>query len=133
MRTVSFCQKKKKEAQEIRDRYPGKVLGFFIGRHVFYKGLTYLIRAAEELKDEKMQFLIAGSGELTEKLKQEAKNSSNVEFVGRINDAQRSAYLYASDVLCFPSITRNEGFGLTLAEDVFRSPCRDIYNSGLRC
>ena len=114
-----LSEEEKREAQEIRDRYPGKVLGFFIGRHVFYKGLTYLIHAAKELRDENIQFLIAGSGELTEKLKQEAKNSSNVEFVGRIDDSQRRTYLYASDILCFPSITRNEGFGLTLAEGMY--------------
>ena len=29
------------------------------------------------------------------------------------------SYLYACDIVCFPSITRNEGFGLALAEGMY--------------
>lgn len=103
----------------IKEKYKGKVLGFFIGRHVPYKGLTYLIKASKELGDENIHFLIAGSGELTESLKEEAKGDSKVEFLGRITDSERRSYLYASDIFCFPSITRNEGFGLALAEGMY--------------
>lgn len=106
-------------AKQIKEKYAGFVLGFFIGRHVPYKGLTYLIRASKELGTEKIRFLIAGSGELTEGLKEEAKGDPKVEFLGRITDSERKAYLYASDIVCFPSITRNEGFGLALAEGMY--------------
>ncbi len=107
------------EAKRIRDQYSGKVLGFFIGRHVPYKGLTYLVKASKELGDANLHFLVAGSGELTESLKEEAKDDPKVEFLGRITDSQRRSYLYASDIICFPSITRNEGFGLALAEGMY--------------
>ena len=105
--------------EAIRQKYAGKVLGFFIGRHVPYKGLTYLIRASKELGDAPMHFLVAGSGELTDSLKAEAQGDPKVEFLGRISDSQRRAYLYACDIVCFPSITRNEGFGLALAEGMY--------------
>lgn len=108
-----------KKGDQIRARYKGQTLGFFIGRHVPYKGLTYLIKASKELGDENMHFLIAGSGELTESLKEEAKGDSKVEFIGRITDSERRSYLYACDVICFPSITRNEAFGLALAEGMY--------------
>lgn len=107
------------EAQKIREQYSGKVLGFFIGRHVPYKGLTYLIKASRELGDGNVHFLIAGSGELTESLKEEAKGDNKVEFLGRISDSERRSYLYASDLVCFPSVTRSEGFGLALAEGMY--------------
>lgn len=107
------------EGNRIKEKYAGKVLGFFIGRHVPYKGLTYLIKASKELGNENIHFLIAGSGELTESLKEEAKGDPKVEFLGRINDSERRSYLYASDIVCFPSITRNEGFGLALAEGMY--------------
>lgn len=107
------------EAKNIREEYKGKILGFFIGRHVPYKGLTYLIRASKELGNANIHFLIAGSGELTESLKLEAKDDPKVEFIGRITDSQRRSYLYACDILCFPSITRNEAFGLALAEGMY--------------
>ena len=108
-----------KNAKRIKEEYAGKVLGFFIGRHVPYKGLTYLIKASKELGDADVHFLIAGSGELTESLKEEAKDDRKVEFLGRITDSERRSYLYACDIVCFPSITRNEGFGLALAEGMY--------------
>ena len=39
--------------------------------------------------------------------------------MGRISEAERRAYLYACDIFCFPSITRNEAFGLALAEGMY--------------
>lgn len=107
------------KAKEIRKKYAGKTIGFFIGRHVPYKGLKYLIEASKELGQSNVQFLIAGSGELTEELKEQARGDNKIEFLGRISDADRRSYLYACDIICFPSITRNEGFGLALAEGMY--------------
>lgn len=106
------------KAEEIKKRYKNQVLCFFIGRHVPYKGLQYLIEASEHVK-ENLHFIIAGSGELTEELKQKASGNTRVEFVGRISDSEWRSYLYACDIFCFPSITRNEGFGLALAEGMY--------------
>ncbi len=64
-----------KQAEQIRQKYDGKILGFFIGRHVPYKGLEYLIEASKYVPDN-FHFIIAGSGELTEELKAKAKGDS---------------------------------------------------------
>jgi len=109
----------KAHAAEIRNRQVDKVLGFFIGRHVPYKGLRFLIEASAKIKDEKLHFFIAGTGELTEELKQMAANDSKIEFIGRITDSEWRSYLYACDIFCFPSVTRNEGFGLAQAEAMY--------------
>ena len=106
-------------AEALRKQHKGEKIGFFIGRHVPYKGLKYLIEASKEMGNEKIHFFIAGSGELTEGLKEQAKGDPKVEFLGRISDSERKSYLYASDIICFPSITRNEGFGLALAEGMY--------------
>ena len=119
--SLVITQKEIEEGEKIKKKYSGKVLGFFIGRHVPYKGLTYLIKASKELGDTDIHFLVAGNGELTESLKLEAKDDSKVEFLGRITDSERRSYLYACDIVCFPSITRNEGFGLALAEGMYFS------------
>ena len=37
----------------------------------------------------------------------------------RISDSERKSYLYAADIICFPSITRNLGFGRALAEGMY--------------
>ncbi len=107
------------EGKRIQQKYAGHILCFFIGRHVPYKGLSYLIKASRELGKENIHFLVAGSGKLTESLKEEAKGDPKIEFLGRISDSERRAYLYACDIICFPSITRNEGFGLALAEGMY--------------
>ena len=118
-RRLAISDEEKLKAGDIRKRYEGKVLGFFIGRHVPYKGLRYLIEASAKLKDDKMHFLIAGSGPLTSELKALAANDQKVEFVGRITDSEWRSYLYACDIFCFPSVTRNEGFGLAQAEAMY--------------
>ncbi len=109
----------KQKAGEIRKAAGSKVIGFFIGRHVPYKGLRYLIEASEKMGDEDIHFFIAGEGELTDKLKALAGNDRKIEFVGRISDSEKRAYLCASDIICFPSVTRNEAFGLALAEGMY--------------
>ena len=117
--SLQLSREEEEAGNRIRDQYAGKVLGFFIGRHVPYKGLSYLIRASEYLGDADMHFFLAGSGELTQSLMEEAGNDSKIEFPGRISDSARRSYLYACDIVLFPSVTRNEGFGLALAEGMY--------------
>lgn len=114
-----ISEEEKKKAEEIKKKYEGKVLGFFIGRHVPYKGLRYLIEASSKINDNNIHFLIAGTGELTDELKQLAAKDAKIEFVGRVTDSEWRSYLYACDIFCFPSITRNEGFGLAQAEAMY--------------
>lgn len=106
-------------AKKIREIHSGRILAVFVGRHVPYKGLSYLIKASKELVNLNIQFLIAGDGPLTKLLKKEAQNDTKIKFIGRITDSEKRAYMYASDIICFPSITRNEGFGLALAEGMY--------------
>lgn len=108
-----------KKAVEIRNQYANKKICFFYGRHVPYKGLTYLIQADQYLNPDKIQLVIAGSGPLTEELKTQAKPYKNIDFVGRLSDEDINAYLMASDVFVFPSITRNEAFGISSAEAMY--------------
>lgn len=118
-KNLTITKEEIEKAEKIRKDHEGEKIGFFIGRHVPYKGLKYLIEASRELKDEKIHFFIAGLGELTEELKEQAKQDHKVEFLGRVSDSEKKSYLYASDIFCFPSITRNEGFGLALAEGMY--------------
>ena len=114
-----ITDEEKSNALAIRKKYQGKVLCFFIGRHVPYKGLDYLIESSAKINQDNIQFLIAGNGELTEKLKAKSVTDSKITFLGRVTDSEWRTYLYASDIFCFPSITRNEGFGLAQAEAMF--------------
>ncbi len=102
-------------AEELRSEYAGKVLLFAVGRHVPYKGIEYLVRASKFL-DDNYAVCIGGSGPLTSELKKLAEGDSKVHFLGRVSDAELKAYLCACDIFCFPSVTKNEAFGIALAE-----------------
>ena len=107
-----------KAIAEIKKVYGGKKIIFTFGRHVLYKGLIYLIEAAPLISDDTV-IVIAGKGPLSDSLKESAKNFKNVYFLGRLEEDLLRQYLYASDVFAFPSITRNEAFGIALAEAMY--------------
>lgn len=107
-----------KRVEEIKEKYKNKKIIFFIGVHRKYKGLQYLIEASKYLSDD-YKIIIAGKGPLTETLKELSKDDPKVEFIGKITDREKVNYYYASDVFAFPSITKNEAFGVALAEALY--------------
>ncbi|MCR5089498.1 MAG: glycosyltransferase [Oscillospiraceae bacterium] len=106
------------KAAEIRETYKGKILCFAVGRHTEYKGYRYLIRAAR-LLDDRFRVVIAGCGEETESLKEEAGEDVRILFTGRLEDTDLMGFFKAMDIFCFPSVTKNEAFGVALAEGMY--------------
>ena len=107
-----------KAIAEIKQLYGGKKIIFTFGRHVPYKGLKYLVEAAPLISKEAV-IVIAGKGPLSDVLKESAKKFSNIHFIGRLEENTLRQYLYAADIFAFPSITRNEAFGIALAEAMY--------------
>lgn len=105
-------------AKEIRQENLGKIVCVAVGRHTEYKGFKYLIEASK-LLHENFRIYITGTGELTEDLHREAAGDHKVVFTGKVDDEELKALIYASDIFCFPSITKNEAFGLALAEAMY--------------
>ena len=116
---LKTTEQQKDKAIQIKKEHPNKTICFFFGRHVEYKGLKYLIESDQYLDQNKIDIIIAGSGPLTNELKQEAKKYKNISFVGRLSDNDINSYLMACDIFTFPSITRNEAFGISLAEAMY--------------
>lgn len=104
--------------EQIKQRFGGKKILFFVGRHVPYKGIDYLIDA-EKFIDDDCVIVIAGSGNLTKRLKYRARRSKKIVFVGRLSDEDLKLFLYASTVYVFPSHNRSEAFGVALAEALY--------------
>lgn len=102
-------------AEKLKEEYAGKILLFALGRHIPYKGMEYLVRASKKL-GERYAICIGGEGPLTPSLKELAKGDEKVKFLGRIDNDTKKAYFAACDIFCFPSITKNEAFGVALAE-----------------
>lgn len=119
--TFVFHRGDVEKIDELKCRYGGKPIVFFVGRHIQYKGLPYLIEAEKFVKSDCV-FVVAGSGPLTKRLKSQC-HSSRVHFVGKIGDEELHLHHYAASVFAFPSITKNEAFGVALAEAMYcRTP-----------
>lgn len=103
--------------QAIKEKYQNKKIVFFVGRHIIYKGLPWLLEAEKYVKSDCV-FIIAGSGPLTEEVKSSC-HSDRVFFVGRLSDEELVWYHCAASVFAFPSITKNEAFGVALAEAMY--------------
>lgn len=115
---LKITEKSQAIAKKIREENTGKIICFSIGRHVPYKGFTYLIQASK-LLDDRFRFYIGGKGPLTEQLKAEAAGDKKITFLGRISDENLIAWYSAMDIFCFPSVTKNEAFGIALAEAMY--------------
>ena len=113
----TFCPGDKATARRRLGLPLGRRLILFVAQNVSHanKGMEYLVRAAK-LLDDTFFVAIGGSGPLTQQLKTLAQGQKNVAFLGRISDEELKAWLLACDVFCFPSVTKNEAFGIALAE-----------------
>lgn len=103
--------------EEIRRKYHHKKIVFFVGRHAAYKGINYLIEAEKYIQSDCI-ILIGGRGPETERLKA-MTNSDRIKFIGRIPNEYLRCYYYASDIFAFTSCTKQEAFGIALAEAMY--------------
>lgn len=104
-------------ADELRRRYGTPFLVFALGRHVYYKGFEFLIRALVQMPETAV--MLGGQGPLTGELRrmsQEAGVAARVHFVGRIPEADLPAYYHACDAFCLSSVEPAEGFGIVQIE-----------------
>lgn len=117
----------KKSVERIRQKYNGKTIILFTGRHIHYKGLPVLIEAERFIKGE-CAILIAGAGPMTRQLKEQAKGRSRIEFIGRLSDEYLRYYTWAADIFAFPSNTKAEAFGVALAEAMYCKTVPVVFN-----
>ena len=103
--------------EEIRRKYHHKKIVFFVGRHAAYKGVDYLIEAERYIQSDCV-ILIGGRGPETERLKA-LNTSSRIKFIGRVPNEYLRCYYYASDIFAFTSCTKQEAFGIALAEAMY--------------
>ncbi len=94
----------------------------FVGRHIERKGLEYLIKAAAMLNSDKFQVRIAGTGDLTEKLKELAEKEApkQVLFLGKLPKEELAKEYQNANCFVLPAIVDSkgdtEGLGVVLIE-----------------
>lgn len=106
-------------ARALRERYLGGTyarLAVFVGRFVPYKGIEYLIGAAERLRDQPVKFVLGGKGPLWDEVDREvrARALTNVELIGFVPDDDLANLFYAADVVVSPSVSMLESTPITL-------------------
>jgi rhamnosyl/mannosyltransferase len=97
----------------LRERYGGGFV-LFAGKHRYYKGLEYLVRAAPAIR---APVVIAGDG--PERARCEAlagELGAPIAFPGELSDEDLVAHLHACDLVAFPSVARSEAFGIGILE-----------------
>ena len=109
------------DLKEFRSNYAAEdeKIVFYIGRHVFEKGIHLLVEAANKIVDgyQKTKFIIGGRGPMTEELKDRVEKmglSPKFEFLGYMEDEVRNKLYRVSDVAAFPSLY--EPFGIVALE-----------------
>lgn len=108
----------KERIAQIKKRYKYKKLILFVGRHIPYKGIDQLIASEQYIKSDVM-ILIAGRGPETEKLKKLSAGNKRIVFLGKINNDELRCHYYAADIFGFSSVTKQEAFGVALAEAMY--------------
>lgn len=105
-----------KERAQHRREFLGKddeePIILFVGRLAYYKGLSYLLRA---MQDVNAQLVVVGDGELREDLEVAARDqevANRVHFEGYAPDERLSDYYRAADFFVLPSIASIEAFGI---------------------
>jgi rhamnosyl/mannosyltransferase len=104
--------------KHIREQFSRHFLVFALGRHVTYKGFSYLIEGMVHLPANCI-LLLGGEGPLTPSLRMQVKAlklEERVYFLGQIAQNELAAYYHACDVFCLPSIDQNEAFGIVQIE-----------------
>jgi len=89
-----------------------------VGRHVSYKGYSYLLKAFSKRKSEAILVMI-GIGPLTQELVSLASElgiTKRILFVGEVGMPKLAAAFRACDFFCLPSISQAEAFGIASAE-----------------
>ncbi|HET6465838.1 MAG TPA: glycosyltransferase family 4 protein [Nitrospiria bacterium] len=88
----------------------GKKVVLFVGRFVEEKGVSYLIEAVAQLKDDGLCLMLVGEGPLKEALeKQCVENRLDCfVFVGKVPNSELYKYYALADVFVLPSITTRE-------------------------
>jgi glycosyltransferase involved in cell wall biosynthesis len=103
--------------QQKHRRFGDSIVVGFIGRLVWYKGLSELLRAASRLPNASL--LLIGDGPLRGALEEEARAlmmSDRVHFAGTVAHAEKVRCLHMMDIFVLPSTHITEAFGISQIE-----------------
>ncbi len=97
----------------LQEQYPPSFV-LFAGKHRYYKGLEYLVKAAPRIR---AHVVIAGDGpERAGLMKLANETGVSISFPGALSQEDLIAHLHAARVVVFPSVERSEAYGISMLE-----------------
>ncbi len=110
------CERRQPDAARMRATFglDEKVVFLFVGRLVKRKNVDLIVRAFQQLKDDRAALVIAGSGEEQPALERLAGGDKQIVFGGLVSPEQLPAYYAMADVLVLPA--SEEPWGLVINE-----------------
>ncbi len=119
---LALNEEQLEEVKKLKEKYKGKTIMFYSGRHARFKGVRYALWASRTFDD--IVFLIGRVGQRHFMMDRQINYFKNAESLGLLERSQYLVYLHAADIFIFPSITKNESFGVTLLEALaLGKPC----------
>ena len=90
----------------------------FIGRFVWYKGISVLLEAYSRLNQNKYSLTLVGTGSLLKEMEDLAKNLKikNIQFTGSVSDEEKYNWIKWCDFLVLPSVSKAEAFAIVQIE-----------------
>lgn len=99
--------------EALRAQYGGGYV-LYSGRHRYYKGLEFLVRAASAIN---APVVIAGEGPESGRCQALARELGvHIHFPGALSQADLVDHLHGSELFVFPSIARSEAYGISMLE-----------------
>jgi glycosyltransferase involved in cell wall biosynthesis len=108
----------------IKYKIEDKLIVLFVGgldEAHYFKGLEYLLKSIKILKEKRVNccLLVVGEGNLKNKYIKLCRYLGiykDVIFVGNVSESEKPYYYACADLFVFPSITREEAFGIVQLE-----------------
>lgn len=108
-----FQQPDPARVSALQEAYGGPFV-LFSGRHRYYKGLEFLVRAAKGIR---APVVLAGEGPERARCEALARESGvKAWFPGELSHADLVDHLHACAVFAFPSCERSEAYGISMLE-----------------
>lgn len=105
----------RKIISEKSERTDDKIKFLYAGRLVYFKGVTHMIEAFNQMTNKNCELNICGTGEMEEYIKKCSKENPRIIYHGKLNNEQLARVYDICDVMLVPSCWP-EPFGRVVIE-----------------
>jgi glycosyltransferase involved in cell wall biosynthesis len=110
------CQQQAEEKKAKLGITQNDLVILFAGKLEVKKKPLFLLELAQQIKDERLKFLVVGNGILEKEMKEKAAGDTRIQFIDFCNQSQMPVMYRTADVFILPSQGPGETWGLAANE-----------------